>query len=152
MNVIIYLIFAGSLPPPLSVLQVNQYSRPRSESSPFIFRPSPSSFSYLPPRRVRYPASALSLSLSLSTSPSSLSLFLFPPLSSTLKVHRHYFRRNRRTSIRRVGETLLLERRETATIAENRRKATVDVNFISSLHSFSLAKKDIDVDEVIDFD
>lgn len=148
MNVIIYLIFAGSLPPPLSVLQVNQYSRPRSESSPFIFRPSPSSFSYLPPRRVRYPASALSLS----PSPSSLSLFLFPPLSSTLKVHRHYFRRNRRTSIRRVGETLLLERQETATIAENRRKATVDVNFISSLHSFSLAKKDIDVDEVIDFD
>lgn len=148
MNVIIYLIFAGSLPPPLSVLQVNQYSRPRSESSPFIFRPSPSSFSYLPPRRVRYPASALSLS----PFPSSLSLFLFPPLSSTLKVHRHYFRRNRRTSIRRVGETLLLERQETATIAENRRKATVDVNFISSLHSFSLAKKDIDVDEVIDFD
>lgn len=150
MNVIIYLIFAGSLPPPLSVLQVNQYSRPRSESSPFIFRPSPSSFSYLPPRRVRYPASARSLSLS--PSPSSLSLFLFPPLSSTLKVHRHYFRRNRRTSIRRVGETLLLERQETATIAENRRKATVDVNFISSLHSFSLAKKDIDVDGVIDFD
>lgn len=151
MNVIIYLIFAGSLPPPLSVLQVNQYSRPRSESSPFIFRPSPSSFSYLPPRRVRYPASALSLSLFLPP-PSSLSLFLFPPLSSTLKVHRHYFRRNRRTSIRRVGETLLPERQETATIAENRRKATVDVNFISSLHSFSLAKKDIDVDEVIDFD
>lgn len=149
MNVIIYLIFAGSLPPPLSVLQVNQYSRPRSESSPFIFRPSPSSFSYLPPRRVRYPREC---ALSLSPSPSSLSLFLFPPLSSTLKVHRHYFRRNRRTSIRRVGETLLPERQETATIAENRRKATVDVNFISSLHSFSLAKKDIDVDEVIDFD
>lgn len=149
MNVIIYLIFAGSLPPPLSVLQVNQYSRPRSESSPFIFRPSPSSFSYLPtpPRPL-----SRECALSLSPSPSSLSLFLFPPLSSTLKVHRHYFRRNRRTSIRRVGETLLLERQETATIAENRRKATVDVNFISSLHSFSLAKKDIDVDEVIDFD
>jgi len=100
MNVIIYLIFAGSLPPPLSVLQVNQYSRPRSEYSPFIFCLSPSSFSYLPPCRVRYPASALSLSLS--PLPLSFSLlFLFPPLSSTLKVHRHYFRRNRRTSIRR---------------------------------------------------
>jgi len=98
MNVIIYLIFAGSLPPPLSVLQVNQYSRPRSESSP--------SSSAHPHSRSHtcYPAASVIPRLSLFL-PFLTLFFLFPPFSSTLKVHRHYFRRNRRTSIRRVEET-----------------------------------------------
>lgn len=72
MNVIIYLIFVGSLPPPLSVLQVNQYSRPRS------FCP-------------------LSFSLCLTTpyhdptAPASPCSTVVPACSPTFTVHRHYF-------------------------------------------------------------
>lgn len=109
MNVIIYLIFAGSLPPPLSVLQVNQYSRPRSESSPSSSaHPHPRSHTYHPAASVIPRVFSLYLSpsfpLSLSLSFPFLLFLSFSFLSSTLKVHRHYFRRNRHTSIRRVRE------------------------------------------------
>jgi len=135
MNVIIYLIFAGSLPPPLSVLQVNQYSRPHSESSPFIFRPSP----FQPPRR--RPLSRECAPLRLSPPPSPLSLCLSS--SPTLKVHRHYFRRNQRAGMGgRIGGEggggfFWNDKKQQRLLKIEENPPPADMDFINSSGSFS---------------
>lgn len=83
MNVIIYLIFVGSLPPSLSVLQVDQYSRPRPFYSP---PPIPSSFTLIP--------SSLSRERERERDSFTFSLLcsiVVPSPLLTFKVHWHYF-------------------------------------------------------------
>lgn len=94
MNVIIYLIFARSLPPSLLVLQVNQYSRPVSSGFPSFavsfLSVCLSLHPIIPP--VAFPYSSVGLAPSFH--PCSLQYPSERRISflSSFKMHRHYFR------------------------------------------------------------